>query len=447
MKTQILLLLMMVFSASVLTAQQTVTVSASTYDISDNLDLESVAYLFGESKNLEEFERKLNDPELQISNLDLNRDGYVDYLRVVEVKEKNIYAITIQAVLGPDIYQDVATIDVEVKNKNKVYIQVVGNHYIYGRNYIIEPVYVRRPLIFDFFWHPRHFAWVSPYYWSSYPVYYSRRSPWAVDVYHHHVYTHYRPMVKCHYVSHRKIPKAVVLHEKVYRNDMAKSQPEQSFENRNSGMENRRALTERRTSTPNTGSTGTATRGVQQSDSKSVSTQARVSRSYTRSTPATENSRSGNKSVTVENSRRNTRQTNATAPAENRRVYNRSTSSANNRSVTPQSTPARVNTEKSSTVRDTRNRNKVSTDNNTRTRSSAATTRQARSNSNAETKSASTTPPGTSRTAPTRSEQRNTTATKPATRQSESRATSGTTRRSSNSSTEAKQSQESKRRR
>jgi hypothetical protein len=38
-------------------------------EISDNLDLR--ADIFGDSRNLREFERQLNDPELQISNLDL----------------------------------------------------------------------------------------------------------------------------------------------------------------------------------------------------------------------------------------------------------------------------------------------------------------------------------------------------------------------------------------
>ena len=127
---------MLIFLALTIAAQQKVTVNATNYDISDNLDLKAVAYLFGESKNLEDFEVKLNDPEFQISNLDLNGDGYVDYLRVVEIKVKKVYVITIQAVLGAEIFQDVATIDVEFKNKKTAYVQIVGNEYVYGRNYI-----------------------------------------------------------------------------------------------------------------------------------------------------------------------------------------------------------------------------------------------------------------------------------------------------------------------
>src|SRR5690606_2331060 len=75
-------------------------VVAKNRDISDNLDLQAVASIFGEAKDLEDFEKKLNDSALQISNLDLNQDGYVDYLRVLEVAEGDTRVIVIQAVLG-----------------------------------------------------------------------------------------------------------------------------------------------------------------------------------------------------------------------------------------------------------------------------------------------------------------------------------------------------------
>jgi len=38
-------------------------------------------------ENLEDFEKKLNNPDTQISNLDLNEDGEVDYLRVIETSK------------------------------------------------------------------------------------------------------------------------------------------------------------------------------------------------------------------------------------------------------------------------------------------------------------------------------------------------------------------------
>lgn len=242
----------MIIGIGQLSAQKVVTVKAGNYDISDNLDLESVAYLFGESENLEVFEMKLNDPELRVSNLDLNYDGYIDYLRVVEIKEGRVFVITIQAVLGNDLYQNVATIDVMLKNRRNVYVQVIGNEYIYGRNYIIEPVFVHRPVIYTYFSYSHRPVWVSPWHWKQYPRYYSYREPYAVHVYHHHVYDYYRPKVKCHYVHKRRVHKAYHLHKKYHRNDFAKSKPNYSFDERNKGVENYRELSQRRSSRPNT---------------------------------------------------------------------------------------------------------------------------------------------------------------------------------------------------
>jgi hypothetical protein len=55
------LLFILLIAIGNLYAQDVTTVKAKDTDISDNLDLEAVASLFGDSKNLEEFEKKLND--------------------------------------------------------------------------------------------------------------------------------------------------------------------------------------------------------------------------------------------------------------------------------------------------------------------------------------------------------------------------------------------------
>jgi hypothetical protein len=63
-------------------------------DESDNLDLRAVTDFLG-TLDLQDFERRLNDPELQISNLDLNYDNDVDYLRVIETVDFNTHHYTI----------------------------------------------------------------------------------------------------------------------------------------------------------------------------------------------------------------------------------------------------------------------------------------------------------------------------------------------------------------
>ena len=145
-------------------AQEKTTVTAKNSDISDNLDLRAVATVFGDAKDLEDFERRLNDPKTQISNLDLNNDNYVDYLRVIETVEGNVHLVVVQAVLEKDVFQDVATIEVERDNNNRVQVQVVGDVYMYGANYIYEPVYVHTPIIYNTFWVGNY----RPYYSSWY---------------------------------------------------------------------------------------------------------------------------------------------------------------------------------------------------------------------------------------------------------------------------------------
>ena len=150
-------------------ADETITVTATSSDISENLDLKTLATLFGQAKDLEQFEQLLNNPDSAFSNLDLNGDGEVDYLRVIETADNNRHLVVIQAVLAKDIYQDVASIFVEKDEKNQITVQVVGDEYIYGENYIIEPVYIYRPVIYDWFWGPSWVCWHSPYYWGYYP--------------------------------------------------------------------------------------------------------------------------------------------------------------------------------------------------------------------------------------------------------------------------------------
>ncbi len=245
MKTQIFILILMILSSNALFARKTITVNASNYDIGHNLNLEAVAYLFSNSNDLEEFEMKINDPKHQISNLDLNNDGYVDYLRVLEVRDRGLYLITIQSVLGNNIYQDVATIDVTVKRNKKIHVQVIGNSYIYGPNYIIEPIYVHRPVIFAYFWNPRPVVWASPWHWRHYPKYYHYRSPYAVHIYHHNVHSYYHTRIRCHYTHSRKNHRAIALHKKIHRNDYARIHPNKSFEHRNKGVVNYHDLSAR----------------------------------------------------------------------------------------------------------------------------------------------------------------------------------------------------------
>ena len=73
---------------------------ASDYDLCLHLDLQAVGAAFAQSATVRDFEILLNNSSYMISNLDLNRDGYVDYLRVVETLDRFTHVFVVQAVLG-----------------------------------------------------------------------------------------------------------------------------------------------------------------------------------------------------------------------------------------------------------------------------------------------------------------------------------------------------------
>src|SRR5690606_38291133 len=227
--------------------QDVTTVTATNYDISDNLDLTAVASIFGESKDLADFEYRINNPKTQISNLDLNRDGRVDYLRVIEAVEADTHLIILQAVLGQDKYQDVATIEVEKdKRNNTVSVQVVGDVYLYGQNYIYEPVYVIRPIIFTSFWRPYYVAYYSPWYWGYYPSYYSYWAPYAIFRYRNHVCNYVNVHNTYNYVSVRNSTRAVAMHNSRRSDYYARQNPRNSFTTRNAGYNNAYAMNQTR---------------------------------------------------------------------------------------------------------------------------------------------------------------------------------------------------------
>ena len=243
MKKLTTLLLMLTLMSVALWADETITVSANSTDISEGLDLKVVAKLFAEAENLEQFEMKLNNPDSAFCNLDLNGDGQVDYLRVIETGEGNKRLIVLQAILAKDIYQDVASIYVEKDEAEQVTVQVIGDEYVYGANYIIEPIYIRRPLIYDWFWGTTWYAWTSPWYWGYYPSWWYAHNCWAHDWYwhhcyafhHHHHWCSFRPGHHVHHGWHE-------LHSGVTRRDYAVAHPHRSFSQRNSGMRNARDI-------------------------------------------------------------------------------------------------------------------------------------------------------------------------------------------------------------
>ncbi len=176
----------------------------------DNLDLTAVLAIFKEAKTPEEFEKKLNAADSKINNLDLNDDGQVDYLRVIDNQKDNAHTIVIRDPISKSEAQDVAVIEVEQKGDKTAHVQIIGDETLYGKNYIVEPkngtkekksasgkirnydddVYTSPndnasgssiinvwawPSV-SYIYAPGYVVWVSPWYWGYFPPWYD---PWA----------------------------------------------------------------------------------------------------------------------------------------------------------------------------------------------------------------------------------------------------------------------------
>lgn len=208
------------------------------YDLSDNLDLEAMAYVFAKSSSIKSFERKLNSSNYNISNLDLNNDGYIDYLRVLEFRQRGFSVLFVQAVLGRDMYQDVATIEVKNLRNGRVAIQVIGDEYLFGYNYIIEPVFWRKPVIAGYFYRNHRHVWYSPYVWDDYPIHFELRVPLRISVYQWNVMNRFSSrMVFSYPQKHYFEIKHYDVHH-YYRHDYAHHHPKHSFKHRNEGFKN-----------------------------------------------------------------------------------------------------------------------------------------------------------------------------------------------------------------
>ena len=341
MKTKLLLLSLLTFVfATQIQAQNRTSVNAMNAEISDNLDLRAVASIFGDSKDLQDFERRLNDPELQISNLDLNNDNEVDYLRVIETVENRTHLIIIQSVLDEDVYQDVATIDVEKGRNNKIHVQVIGDVFMYGENYIYEPIYYSTPVIYASFWSANYRPYYSSWNWGYYPSYYYAWNPFPVFRYRNNININLNINNNYNYVNTRRSNRAVVLYNSRRSNGYERQNPNYSFSRRNANVTNRYELDQRRGS--KNGSSYSNRRAATSRESGTQRVGSSRNYSQNRTNP------SGQETPQRGNSQRDYSQnrSNASSQAAPQRGNSQRDYSQNRSNPSSQETPQRGNTQK-----------------------------------------------------------------------------------------------------
>lgn len=260
----------------------TIVTTQAVQDYYQCLDLRAVAAAFAQSRSIMEFERLLNSGTYMLTNLDLNRDGYVDYIRVIETMNGYNHVIVLQAVLAINVFQNVATLVVNCQ-PGATYVQVIGDPFIYGANYIIEPVFVRTPVIYTTWYGARYTVWTSPYYWDHFPNYYGC----PAVVYHGH-YTAYVDTYlsrhgycnEVHYTTTYRNPSYSAMTETVNRNDYGVRHVDQSFSSRHNERSARDLETSRDIHTRTTTTQAPGSRRTQ----SSTTTQPASTGSSTRST-------------------------------------------------------------------------------------------------------------------------------------------------------------------
>ena len=367
-------------------AQDITTVTALSDDISNNLDLEAVASVFGDSKDLEDFEKRLNDPKTQISNLDLNEGNNVDYLRVIETVESNTHVIAIQAVLDENIYQDIANIEVEKDTEGNTSVQVVGDVYMYGSNYIIEPVYIHRPLFFSVFWRPFYRPFKSVYYWGYYPYYFHYWNPFHTHIYRRNVYAYINVHHTYHHVYHRRSHVAARLHNVNRRNDYGRKHPTRSYANRSDNF--RKDNVSRRATTTRHGVTNNRTRATSTANWQQRRTKRGVAVTSKNNTPqrrvvVTKPSRSNN-SANKRGTLNNVKSPRTDRVATRSQSRNISRSATNNTSRKPSVTRSNTSQRQASVYKSNRttrsNNSSISRTNNKRSKATRSYTSKNRSN-------------------------------------------------------------------
>ena len=203
-------------------------------DLCFYLDLNAVAAAFAEARSVREFEQIINSSKYMINNLDLNRDGWIDYLRVIEGRSGAYHTLLIQACLAPSVFQDVATLVAE-RLADRLYVEVIGDPYLYGYNYIVCPVFIKRPPMWEVYGHASYSPWSSPYYYNYWPSYYTQPKPIYLNHYQAYVHTYMTNHHYCHTCSYPTAPYYSGYSHMTSsnsRHDYQTSHPEQSFEQR-----------------------------------------------------------------------------------------------------------------------------------------------------------------------------------------------------------------------
>lgn len=156
-------------------------------------DVNKLAQLVKTSTDPQTLEKGINDPKNQINNLDLDKDGNIDYLKVEENGPNKLNVV--DDVSAADSVT-VATINIKPDStSNTANLDVTGNPQYAGyNNYYHSSFSFTDFLLLSYMMRP-HAYYMPMYHYGYYPSYYTRV----------HTYTNFRPTTSSAMSSRRSL--------------------------------------------------------------------------------------------------------------------------------------------------------------------------------------------------------------------------------------------------
>lgn len=148
--------------------QNNVTIENNT---TSGFDVNKLAQLIKTSTDPQVLEKAINDPNNQINNLDLDKDGNIDYLKVEEPGQNQLKIVDD---VSSSESVTVASVNVTPTNNNNADLSIQGNpNYVGSNNYYHSSFTLTDFLLLSYFLHP-HSYYMPVYHYGYYPSYYSR---------------------------------------------------------------------------------------------------------------------------------------------------------------------------------------------------------------------------------------------------------------------------------
>ncbi|RKR83027.1 hypothetical protein BDD43_3227 [Mucilaginibacter gracilis] len=150
--------------------QNNVTIASNT---TAGFDVNKLGEIVKTSTDPQVLEKAINDPKNNINNLDLDKDGKIDYLTV---KEPGKNQLDVVDDTGNNQSITVASIKVDPTNNNTANLNIQGNPDYVGNNYMYHSSFSFTDfLLLSYLMRP-HSYYVPMYHYGYYPSYYSRRT-------------------------------------------------------------------------------------------------------------------------------------------------------------------------------------------------------------------------------------------------------------------------------